>query len=74
MADVKKSNLISALEATKEKETELERILATLDCVRGYKNEYDQETEKPQSEGFQKCKREFNSQVEKIKEWVKSNY
>ena len=58
---VKKEGLNQALNEALSKSTEKERIIAVLDCVRGYRNEYnrDLEEEKDKFEGFNKCKSEF---------------
>lgn len=67
MINETKSGLQVAVENALTKGTEKERILAILDCVRGYKNEYNQENQKEHSEGFMKCKNEYRHQIDKIK-------
>lgn len=71
-AGVKKGGLNQALSEALSKTTEQERIIAVLDCVRGYRNEYnrDLEEEKDKFEGFNKCKSEYRNQIEKVKEFV----
>lgn len=68
-----KSGLQGAVESALAKGTEKERIIAVLDCVRGYKNEYDQETEKAQADGFMKCKNEYRNQINKVKDFVNNS-
>jgi hypothetical protein len=68
--EVKKGGLHQALKEALSKSSEQERIIAVLDCVKGYRNEYNTESEKPQFEGFMKCKNEYRNQVDKIKEYV----
>ena len=68
--EVKKGGLNQALHDALAKSTEQERIVAVLDCVRGYRNEYNSETEKAQFDGFVKCKSEYRNQIEKVKEYV----
>lgn len=65
-----KSGLQGAVEEALKKPTEKERIIAVLDCIRGYKNEYDEVTEKLQTEGFKKCKSEYRHMIDKIKIFV----
>jgi len=69
-AEVKKGGLNQALSEALSKPTEQERIIALLDCVRGYRNEYSSENEKAQFDGFMKCKNEYRNQIEKVKEYV----
>jgi hypothetical protein len=66
-------SLQSALTEALSKKTEKERIIAVLDCVRGYKNEYDINEQKHQFEGFVKCKNEYRHQIQKIKEFVSNH-
>jgi hypothetical protein len=63
---MKTDNLRIAVESAMKKETEKERIIAILDCVRGYKNEYDAKTQKAEMDGFMKCKNEYRHQIKKI--------
>lgn len=70
MSTVTKSGLQVAVENALTKGTEKERIIAVLDCVRGYKNEYNHEEQNLQSEGFMKCKNEYRHQLDKIKNIV----
>lgn len=67
MSTETKSGLQIAVETALQKGTEKERLLALLDCIRGYKNEYSQETQPQHSEGFMKCKNEYRHQIDKIK-------
>jgi hypothetical protein len=67
-----KRGLQGAVEMALKKGTEKERIIAVLDCIRGYKNEYDESTEKEKSEGFKRCKNEMRNQINKIKDFVNS--
>lgn len=69
-AGIKKGGLNQALSEALSKSTEQERMVALLDCIRGYRNEYNQETEKHQFDGFMKCKNEYRNQIEKVKEFV----
>ena len=62
--------LKNAVKDALSKDTEKERIIAVLDCIRGYRNEYDINDQKAQFEGFIKCKNEYRHQIEKIKEMV----
>ena len=55
-----------AVENAINKSTEKERMIALLDCVRGYKNEYDFKTQKAEMDGFMKCKNEYRHQIKKI--------
>jgi len=66
----KRGGLNEALSEALSKTTEKERMIAVLDCVRGYRNEYKQETEKAQFDGFSKCRNEYRNQIEKVKEFV----
>ena len=68
-----KSGLQGAVEEALSKSTEKERIISVLDCVRGYKNEYDEVTEKLQTEGFKKCKSEYRHMIDKIKVFVNNS-
>ncbi len=65
-----KGGLFLAVEEALKKETEKERVLAILDCIRGYKNEFDSKTEKPQYDGFLKCKIEFKNQIKKVQDYI----
>lgn len=71
---VKKGGLNEALKEALSKPTEKERIIAVLDCVRGYRNEFHQENEKLQFDGFMKCKNEYRNQIEKVKEYVNNRH
>jgi hypothetical protein len=64
------SGLQNALKEALSKSTEKERTIAVLDCIRGYRNEYDMTEQKAQFEGFTKCKSEYRHQIDKIKEFV----
>lgn len=68
-----KSGLQGAVETALAKGTEKERIIAILDCIRGYKNEFNQATEKAQCDGFMKCKNEYRNQISKVKDFVNNN-
>lgn len=63
---MKTEGLKLAVENALNKATEKERIIALLDCVRGYKNEYDVKTQKAEMDGFMKCKNEYRHQIKKI--------
>ena len=65
-----KGGLYLALDQALNKETEQERIIAVLDCIKGYRNEYDITNEKPQYDGFTKCKMEFKGQIKKVQDYV----
>ena len=68
-----KNGLQGAVETALSKETEKERMIALLDCIRGYKNEYNQQTEKAQCDGFMKCKSEYRNQINKVKDFVSNS-
>lgn len=68
--EIKKGGLSQAITEALSKTTEQERIVAILDCVKGYRNDYDMNEEKAQFDGFMKCKNEYRNQIEKIKEFV----
>lgn len=70
METTNKSGLQGAVEMALSKGTEKERIIAVLDCVRGYKNEYDENSERDKSEGFKRCKNEYRNQINKIKDFI----
>lgn len=63
---MKTEGLKLAVENALKKSTEKERMIALLDCVRGYKNEYDIKTQKAEMDGFMKCKNEYRHQIKKI--------
>lgn len=65
-----KKGLYLAIEQALAQSTEKERIIAILDCIKGYRNEYDVTNEKGQFEGFYKCKSEFNGQIKKVKDFI----
>lgn len=65
-----KGGLYLALELALKKENEKERMIAVLDCIKGYRNEYDATNEKPQYDGFMKCKNEIKGQVKKVQDYV----
>lgn len=56
-----------AISEALSKTTEQERIVAILDCVKGYRNEYDMNEEKAQFDGFMKCKNEYRNQMKRLK-------
>ncbi|HWY13067.1 MAG TPA: hypothetical protein VN026_17150 [Bacteroidia bacterium] len=70
MKEEVKGGLFLAIEEALKKETETERIVAVLDCIRGYKNEFDTKTEKNQYDGFLKCKIEFKNQIRKVQDYI----
>lgn len=70
MESNQKSGLYGALDNALSLPTEKERMLAILDCIRGYRSEFDQNEQKLQNEGFMKCKNEYRHQIQKIKDYI----
>ena len=68
-----RNGLQNAVQDALAKGTEKERMIAVLDCIRGYKNEYDEQTQRAQTEGFMKCKSEYRNQISKVKTLIESN-
>jgi len=68
-----KGGLLSAIEQALSKGTEKERMIAILSCVKGYRNDYNIETEKAQFDGFSKCRNEFKNQISKIQNCVEQH-
>lgn len=54
--------------------SEKERLLALLDCVKGYRNEYNKENERFQYFAYFKCKDDYKKQIQRIKEIVRANF
>ena len=73
MEQTAKSGLKGAVENALAMGTEKERIIAILDCIKGYKNEFDQQTETAQCDGFMKCKTDYRNQIKKIKDFVENS-
>lgn len=73
--EVKRGGLFQALKEALSNDTEKERILGVLNCIRGYKTEYnkDSDEEKDKFEGFMKCKSEFKGQIQKVKDYVEKH-
>ena len=68
-----KKGLESAIVEAISLPTEKERMIALLDCVKGYKNDFDKEKERYQYMAYFKCKDDFRKQINKIKEIVADN-
>lgn len=68
-----KGGLQLAVESALAMGTEKDRMIAVLDCIKGYKNEFDQQTETAQCDGFMKCKSDYRNQIKKIKDFVENS-
>jgi len=65
--------LENAISLAMKKPTDKEKILAVLDCVRGYKNDFSMTDQQYQYSGYNTCKEAFKRQIDKIKQYVEKN-
>lgn len=73
MEKKRKLTLEEALEVALSKKSEMARILSVIDCIRGYKNCYEENEHPQEREGFSEAMKGLKLQRNKVKKIIKKH-